>query len=229
MICFLVGNDFIPCLPCLDINEGAISDFFKIYKKLLPKLDGYIIENGKPNLYRLQQYFVELAEAEKAFLPNSFNDLTNEEDNETDQLRNMLYGYSEDKESNWKVVYYKKKFDKNTLNSSFISNITKGYVEALCWICDYYFRGCTSWNWFFNFHFAPLASDLLNISHFDIKFELSSPFLPLQQLLAVLPISSGDLLPDAYKNLIKYDLEMKEYFPETFIMDKNGKKTNGRQ
>lgn len=40
MMGFLVGNDFIPNLPNMHINHGALPDLYRIYSKLLPSLNG---------------------------------------------------------------------------------------------------------------------------------------------------------------------------------------------
>jgi 5'-3' exonuclease len=40
---FLVGNDFLPHLPHLHINKGALSELYEIYKKELPGLGGTFI------------------------------------------------------------------------------------------------------------------------------------------------------------------------------------------
>ncbi len=37
---FLCGNDFLPALPTLHIDEGALNYFFTLYKKILPTLPG---------------------------------------------------------------------------------------------------------------------------------------------------------------------------------------------
>ncbi|OAX79226.1 hypothetical protein ACJ72_06455 [Emergomyces africanus] len=42
LMAFFVGNDFLPNLPNLHINEGALAWMFKIYKQVLPKLGGGI-------------------------------------------------------------------------------------------------------------------------------------------------------------------------------------------
>lgn len=39
-MCFMVGNDFIPHLPNLHINSNALPLLYKVYKSILPKLDG---------------------------------------------------------------------------------------------------------------------------------------------------------------------------------------------
>jgi 5'-3' exoribonuclease 1 len=39
---FLVGNDFLPHLPHLHINKGALTELYDIYKKELPSLGGKI-------------------------------------------------------------------------------------------------------------------------------------------------------------------------------------------
>jgi len=53
---FLVGNDFIPHLPNFHIATNALPFLYQTYIHVLPKLDGYINENGLMNLNRFQSY-----------------------------------------------------------------------------------------------------------------------------------------------------------------------------
>ncbi len=46
MMCFFVGNDFLPRLPGLDIAEGGLNELLDMYKGLLPTLGGYVIDHG---------------------------------------------------------------------------------------------------------------------------------------------------------------------------------------
>ena len=61
------------------------------------------------------------------------------------------------------------------------------YVRALQWNLHYYYNGCQSWSWFYPFHYSPYVSDINNFDHLELKFDMAKPFLPFEQLLAVLP------------------------------------------
>lgn len=62
---FFVGNDFLPNIPRLHINEGALALMFRIYKSVLPRCDGYINEGGVINLDRLSLLLTELGKEER--------------------------------------------------------------------------------------------------------------------------------------------------------------------
>ncbi|KAI9880928.1 MAG: hypothetical protein M1830_009996 [Pleopsidium flavum] len=67
LMAFFVGNDFLPNLPNLHINEGALALMFKIYKSVLPKAGGYINERGVINLERLALLLDGLSDVEYRF------------------------------------------------------------------------------------------------------------------------------------------------------------------
>ncbi|KAI8053522.1 XRN 5'-3' exonuclease N-terminus-domain-containing protein [Syncephalis plumigaleata] len=46
MMAMFIGNDFLPHLPYLHINEGAMALMFSAYKRILPQLDGYLNDGG---------------------------------------------------------------------------------------------------------------------------------------------------------------------------------------
>merc|ERR1719309_1706292 len=75
------------------------------------------------------------------------------------------------------------------------------YVRAIQWNLHYYYNGCVSWSWFYPHHFAPYITDIKDFAGMDLRFDLSEPFLPYEQLLSVLPAASKALLPATLQGL----------------------------
>ncbi|KAJ3225329.1 hypothetical protein HK099_006974 [Clydaea vesicula] len=64
LMSFFVGNDFLPSLPTLHINEGALAILFNEYKLILPEIGGYLNDGGKLNLARCQTLLEKLGAVE---------------------------------------------------------------------------------------------------------------------------------------------------------------------
>lgn len=74
LMAFFVGNDFLPNLPNLHINEGALALMFQKYKEILPKIGGYINEQGVINLERMSVLLDVLSEVEYRFFEAEYQD-----------------------------------------------------------------------------------------------------------------------------------------------------------
>ena len=47
LLCFFVGNDFLPQLPCLSIPDGGLDLLLALYSRALPRsLGGYLTDDG---------------------------------------------------------------------------------------------------------------------------------------------------------------------------------------
>ncbi|GAB1600843.1 5'-3' exoribonuclease 2-like [Argonauta hians] len=129
-------------------------------------------------------------------------------------------------ESGWKDRYYKSKFDVDKDDVAFRHQVANHYVRGLCWVLRYYYQGCASWKWYFPYHYAPFASDFLNIGDLSNEFEKhTEPFKPLEQLMGVFPAGSRQFLPTTWQRLmIDEESPIIDFYPSDFKVDLNGKK-----
>jgi len=99
------------------------------------------------------------------------------------------------------------------------------YVRALQWIMHYYYNGVQSWGWYFPFHYSPFLSDMVKLKECNLKYDYGKPFLPFEQLLAVLPASSGKVaLPEVFHSLMDSPTSsIIDFYPTEFETDLNGK------
>ncbi|KAJ3187980.1 hypothetical protein HDU85_006373 [Gaertneriomyces sp. JEL0708] len=65
LLAYFVGNDFLPNLPGLHINEGALALMFKIYKRILIETRGYLNSGGQIDLKRCEVFLKELGAHER--------------------------------------------------------------------------------------------------------------------------------------------------------------------
>lgn len=75
LLCFLVGNDFIPHLPNLHIGSNALPILYTTYMDVLPSLDGYLNEAGILNLERLEKFMHKLGEVDRDLFRHHYSDL----------------------------------------------------------------------------------------------------------------------------------------------------------
>ncbi|XP_054713916.1 5'-3' exoribonuclease 1-like [Uloborus diversus] len=123
-----------------------------------------------------------------------------------------------------KVDYYTSKLEFDEVTPEVMRDQAEGYVRAIQWNLHYYYDGVVSWSWYYPHHYSPYISDIRNFQNMEMTFELGKPFLPFQQLLAVLPKLSKDLLPLSYQKLMcDKDSPLIDYYPDDFETDLNGK------
>lgn len=129
-------------------------------------------------------------------------------------------------EDGFKDRYYESKFDVSPDNLAFRNNVALQYVRGLCWVLRYYYQGCASWRWYFPYHYAPFASDFINIGGLSTEFEKDTvPFRPLEQLMGVFPAASKKHVPAPWAKLMTDPKsQIIDFYPEDFKIDLNGKK-----
>jgi len=127
-------------------------------------------------------------------------------------------------EAGWKERYYVEKFDADGASAEFRRKVAEAYTQGLVWVYAYYYRGCQSWKWFYPYHYAPFASDLIHLDKVDVRFTPSKPFRPFDQLMAVLPPQSARALPEPCRwYMTSPDSPISDFYPVDFKYDPNGK------
>jgi len=107
----------------------------------------------------------------------------------------------------WRTDYYQRKFkiSEPEKRPEAVQAVVRKYIEGLQWTLYYYFKGLASWSWFYPYHYTPLVIDLIDLTSLNMTFNFAKgqPFLPFQQLMAVLPPQSAQLVPKALRGLMK--------------------------
>ena len=132
-------------------------------------------------------------------------------------------------EAGWRERYYEAKLAISRTDAAGMRRVCIEYVKGLCFVMRYYTQGCASWTWFYPYHYAPPASDLVaapwdatSREHIT-SFELGEPFPPIEQLAAVLPPLSGHALPPPLAALsTASDSPLAHAFPRELSLDLNG-------
>eukprot|EP00762_Andalucia_godoyi_P001681 ANDGO_07122.mRNA.1 5'-3' exoribonuclease 1 len=76
LMCFFMGNDFLPSLPTFNIGEGSLNDLFDIYRQVLPELGGYITLGANVDFARLSVFLQNCVDNETQSLKDMSRDLS---------------------------------------------------------------------------------------------------------------------------------------------------------
>ena len=246
-ICYLLGNDFLPHLPSLNICKNGIDYLLNKYVENLienkfkfiirPKAKNKInqkIFNGlidKLALDEEQQLKVNYSKKRKRYRCQ----YTEPYDIEIYRIENLQFKIDNpiqlgsDNMEEWRKRYYKHYFGTNDEDiEEFVEHMVGHYMTGLKWVTEYYFDKCKSWNWYFPYEHPPFLSDLnkygKKYNFLNIKLTLGKPLKPFIQLLSVLPPQSNYLLPQPLRKLmLNPNSSVSHLYPTDFTQDFIGK------
>jgi 5'-3' exonuclease len=207
----LVGNDFLPSIPSLEIKEsrpepGALDFFLSNQQKRLVN----------PKTYSLN--FAEITRLLKLVEDREQAIMEARKCSETSKLEfdkrfpNPMWDGDVEK---YRKLYHEKK-----LKSADAKSLVHDYMKTVQWVYIYYSRGIPSWDWFYPHNYALHADDFVrympDVPRFG--FRQSTPCHPHEQLLRVLP--NKKFVPKYLHE--KMDEILEKY--QTFEIDKSWKR-----
>ena len=180
-ICFLLGNDFLPHFPALNLRRNGMDYLMDTYIHVVGESNNKIIDDGEINWKIFRKLIIELSNNEENYIVeenNYRNKLgrrhfpnNTQEEKEIYFLNQPIINRTKEKYINpedefWKNRYYYMLFDidldKLTQEEydNKIKDICINYLEGLEWTFKYYSNGCVNWKWKYNYHYPPLLQDL---------------------------------------------------------------------
>lgn len=219
-LCSMLGNDFLPPLPCLDIRFNSIEVLNEILIQNYNEIHEYITHKDSINYSALKNFYKILASQEDRLYYQKFVNLQRFRENLNRDVIDETYEKILLHTPEGKDIYYKTKLNVSTQEEANIASYE--YIKGLSWVYNYYINGITAWDWHYPHHFAPFAADLSNITISQIDIIKSMPLKPLEQLLLVCPPQSKKILPpeiyfifdkfkDQFPSVIKTDMFDKIY------------------
>jgi len=232
LFCFLLGNDFLPHFPSLNIRTNGVHILIDTYRKYIGSYENrFLSVNGNIQWKWVSLFIQEIAKREHDYLIGEY-DLRNKFDckywkvdtelNRDAVLQSIPIIYRAEElyisplEKGWENRYYKCLFDENVNRD----NVCKNYAEGLEWVFKYYTKDCVDWRWKYNYHYPPLLNDLskyLPKIKSDLISETIKSKMPIKscvQLAYVLPKCSHSIISKNNGNILgeKYS----KLYPENY-------------
>lgn len=231
ILCFMVGNDFLPPIPLFNIYDGGLDLMMKYYFTTA----GYITYKSYPSEHK--KWSEETIKINFKNLQGFFNHLlTVISPNAVQHYKTREYGFPNTlldcafkKENSFKDVttHYLKSY---ALHHKIKKNLVRLYLEEIEWVFNYYAYGgfTVDWKMYYPSQFAPTPLELLNYiqsNHNFKKYKVVQPnnfkIDPFFQLLCILPPHSADLLPEPLDRILGENLS--HFHPKNIEIDYEGK------
>ena len=224
LLCFFLGNDFMPHFPALNIRTGGVDKMLNSYKATIGSTNKYLYDNDNTriNWSNLREVVGWLAKQEEDYIITEHNKRNAMErrlmpettaDEKFKSFESVpCYNREVEKyifptRNGWQRRYYKALLNMDSREEAKVENLCRSFLEALEWTMKYYSRGCYNWRWKYHYNYPPLLNDLVRFIPVDnrelVQMRPCNPVSPFVQLCYVLPRSSLHLLPTKLEYALK--------------------------
>ena len=228
-MCFMLGNDFMPHFPALNIRTTGIASLMEAYRTTIAP-DETIIQTTVTGEYAIhwpnyKKLVAHLAAQELTLIRKEhatrdrqaryMRDTDKEDDVMHDVLMLPMTQRDVERDINpfqpgWENRYYASLCDIHA-TASMVPELCRNYLEGMEWTFRYYTRGCVDWKWTYANHYPPLLADLVhhipdthdptNAFSF-LRIKPKEPIRDVVQLCYVLPRASHALLPPSVERAL---------------------------
>ena len=236
---FFVGNDFLPKIQMFmfleDGLELMINTYSRLYRSHKLTLNNQICHPG------FTRFIEELSRREKMYLEDQLSKPVPDARFTNHTL--LKHSKQDAKTGKYSVSmkdYRRDYYAKSGIDSSDEAAVTAqciDYLRSIAWVFHYYVSGLPSWTYCYEWHYAPLMTDLwetmkaLEVEDLASIYtfttdDMGAPNLPFVHLLTVLPRPSESLLPEEFRSILtseKSELRTRGYLPDTLEIDYEGK------
>ena len=194
--CFMLGNDFLPNIPCVDLSHKGLDLLFDVYSRTIQS-HGLIINNSVINKDAFVFMLKEISNLEHSVLVNKYKSKHGGNDPFITKCCEDQTGDKIDMQK-YRKMYYINKVNNEGVS---VNELCKEYIRGMIFVFKYYIDTIPSWTWCFKHHFAPFAGDLARVIEEDEevlfqRFIRGSSMSTIAQLMCILPPKSKKLLPE---------------------------------
>lgn len=245
---FIIGNDFIPKIPFLSVYNNGIEALLKIYCRLFNHHRQFIINRDTNKINEIMFFYLldELASIEDNEMIKFENKrqrkkinmtrVETEEERQKQLLKMLPLRYLNIEKSidcqkkDWRHRYFQLclQCSYNNTNKEYI---VYQYLQSIVWTFHYYFNNNISWEWFYQFQYAPTCKDIFeylknkvehgkirkhvcfNINKITNSFKLGEPLKQQELLIMVLPLENKEHMINNIDLLLEKNPIIKTYFP----------------
>ena len=208
ILCYVIGNDFLPHIKSVDIRLGGLDKIINAYVEVNKPL--YI--NNKIDHDVLLTIFNKLVWTERWDNIKKKNNYSKELN--IDDLKIEFKNKSE---------YYNYYLGTEKVEQEIIIDMVKQYITGFDWCIEYYTNKCKNWSWGYSYLIAPLITDIVDYYPLEITIENKECELkPIEQLLFAIPQGTYKYVIDQeIINKIKNSKEIGYLLPESFDIEIN--------
>lgn len=247
-ICYLLGNDFLPHLPSIDIHIEGMETLFNVYMDVFQDLGRTMVtldKRGKVVIDNkfLKEVILKLSVKEDEFFTSTLSNHLKKNQRkkcfETEPYKRELWRVENLKDvkiedpvmlgvgisDEWKFRYYAHYFKASEHMQEIVDRCCQNYIEGLLWVARYYFETCPTWRWQYKFTHAPFLSDIYTyLSKKDIMRDFNvpeeGPVDMFTQLVSVIPAAYSHILPKTLQHLNNSpDSPVIDMFPLVYKID----------